>query len=120
MRKPTLLALQYGFIATFGPGLVFGFFAYFACRGGHKNKVDIRRVAIGFLILVTVVEGMLLSLGYHARAQFMLDQTTFYPAKYYPELTAGIVFTQTVNLSAYLFAPALGSFYLLFVYLRRG
>jgi hypothetical protein len=119
IQNHALLAIQYAILATFGPGLVFGFLAYFVARGGGKRKVGIKGVAVGFVILILLLEVLLLSLGHYTRAQFLLDQSTLYPAEYYPERSAGIVFTQTVNISAYLFVPALGALYLLIVYLRR-
>jgi hypothetical protein len=114
-----LLALQYGSIATFGPGLFFGFLAYFACRYGNKPKVQLSHALIGFIVLTLVVEVILLSLGSYSRNQVQQGQPPLYPEFLYPDLTLGIVYTQTVNISAYLLAPALGAAYLLCIYIGR-
>jgi hypothetical protein len=114
-----ILAIQYAVLATFGPALVYGFMAYFACRFGPKNKIGLGYAATGFIILISIIEILLLSIGHYARARFQVNHTTFYPRELYPELSPGIVFTQSVNLSAYIFAPILGIFYLFAIYLKR-
>ena len=119
LENHVLLAIQYAVFATFGPALVYGFIAYFACRFGRKDKVGIVKAALGFILMIFAVEILLLAIGFYARSQFVLHGVTFYPAVLYPELSPGLVFTQSVNISAYLFAPFLGACYLLVIYLKR-
>lgn len=114
-----LLALQYATVATFGPGLCFGFLAYFACRTGSKAKASLFHVWLGFVALIIAIELVLIGLGHYSRSQFKSGLSPLYPEFLYPELSSGIVYTQTVNISAYLIAPALGALYLLCVYLKR-
>ncbi len=115
-----LLALQYATVATVGPGLVFGFLAWLACRAGKRRAISLGRAAGGFAIVVLVIETGLLLLGAHARERFEQGLAPLYPLWAYPDHSLGILVTQTVNISAYLFAPALGAIYLAGLFLTRA
>lgn len=114
-----LLALQYAFVATIGPGLVFGFLAWCAARGGGRRPRTLGRVAGGFAAVIVVAELIILGLGRFSLQRFQAGGAPLYPEWLYPDFTDGIVYTQSVNLSAYLVAPTLGAVYLLAVWLRR-
>ncbi len=114
-----LLALQYATVATLGPGLVFGFLAWLACRAGKRRVVSLSRAALGFALVMAAVETTLLLLGAHARERFEQGLTPLYPLWAYPDQSPGILVTQTVNISAYLIAPTVGVLYLLCVFLTR-
>lgn len=114
-----LLAVQYATVATFGPGLVFGFLAWLACRAGSRATVSLGRAAGGFALLMAGVEAVLLLLGAHARARIAEGRPPLYPLFAYPDQTPGILVSQTVNISAYLIAPTAGALYLLARFLAR-
>lgn len=114
-----LLALQYASVATLGPGLVFGFLAWLACRAGQRRVVPLGRAAGGFALVIAMIETGLLLLGAHARERFEQGAAPLYPLWAYPEHSPGILVTQTVNISAYLFAPAIGAVYLAGLFYSR-
>ncbi len=115
-----LLALQYAFVATVGPGLVFGFLAWCAARGGRRRRpFTLGPVAGGFAAVIGVAELIILGLGRFSLRRFQAGDGPLYPEWLYPDFTDGIVHSQSVNLSAYLVAPALGAIYLAAVWLRR-
>ena len=114
-----LLAAQYATVATFGPGLVFGFLAWLACRAGPRAMVPLRSAAGGFALVMLLVEGALLIVGARARARIEAGLPPLYPFWAYPDETPGILVSQTVNISAYLIAPAIGALYLLARFLGR-
>lgn len=108
-----LLAVQYATVATFGPGLVFGFLAWLACRTGQRAKVSLGSGAGGFALLMLGIEAALLLIGAHARSRIAEGRPPLYPVFTYPDETPGILISQTVNISAYLIAPTAGAIYLL-------
>ncbi len=108
----SLLAVQYAVVATTGPGLVFGFLAHAACRGGYGQPVKLKWGAAGFGGLMVVIEIVLLSLGHWSLERFQAGLGPLYPTGLYPDFTDGIILTQTVNISAYLLAPLSGALYL--------
>ncbi|MFH1499184.1 MAG: hypothetical protein ABII82_15320 [Verrucomicrobiota bacterium] len=114
-----LLAVQYAVFATLGPGLAFGFLAHAACRGGDRPPARLVTVLAGFAVLMVAVEVVLQLLGYWSLARFKAGGDPLYPGLLYPELSDGIVFSQTVNVSAYALAPLCGAFYLLAVWRWR-
>lgn len=115
-----LLALQYASVATVGPGLVFGFLAWLACRAGKRRPGSLTRAAGGFTLVMLMVEAGLLLIGAHARERFEQGAAPLYPLWAYPDHSPGILVTQTVNISAYLFAPMIGAIYLACVFLVRA
>ena len=115
-----LIALQYATVATLGPGLVFGFLAWLACRAGKRRFVSLSRAAQGFALVMAVVETALLLLGAHARERCEQGLAPLYPLWAYPDQSPGILVTQTVNISAYVLAPAVGALYLAAIFLTRS
>jgi hypothetical protein len=103
-----LLALQYAFVASFGPGLLFGFLGYAFSRLGRGPKFEPWHVTKGFLLVIFSLECVLLGIGHFAWLHFERTGTVLYPKTWYPELEIGLVYTQTINISAYLLAPAVG------------
>ena len=114
-----LLAVQYATVATVGPGLVFGFLAWIACRAGKFPQVSLARAAGGFALVMLGVEAVLFAIGSLARNRVENGLPPLYPAWAYPDDTAGIHVSQTINISAYLIAPAVGALYLLARHLGR-
>lgn len=114
-----LLAVQYAVVATLGPGLAFGFLAWAACRTGARKRVSLQRAATGFAIVMVCVELMLLGVGLVARARLANGAPPLYPAWIYPDVTPGIIVSQTINVSAYLGAPIIGALYLVLLRLKR-
>lgn len=115
----TLLAVQYAFVATVGPGLAFGFLAWAASRGGSRPPRRLAPVLLGFLGLIAAVETALIFVGHRAAQLAEQGRPPLYPEFLYPEFTVGMVHTQTVNLTAYWLAPVCGAFYLFAVFLTR-
>ncbi|HEY9250304.1 MAG TPA: hypothetical protein VIO38_14285 [Rariglobus sp.] len=116
-----LLAVQYAIVATLGPGIAFGFLAWAACRAGRKPPRNLGPVLGGFLALITAVEIALIAVGRWADHRADAGLPPLYPAGLYPDLTRGILCTQTINLTAYWLAPACGALYLLAIRrTRRG
>ena len=107
-----LLALQYASVATLGPGLVFGALAYAACRAGRWPRLPLRPVALGFASVIAAGEVLILALGRYSFAHYKAGSGPLYPSVLYPDMTDGIVYSQSVNISAYLVAPLLGLAYL--------
>ncbi len=114
-----LLALQYATVATLGPGLVFGALAYTACRAGRRRRFALRPVALGFAGVIAAGELLILALGRYSFSSYKSGAGPLYPPVLYPDLTDGIVYSQSVNISAYLIAPALGVAYLVALALSR-
>ncbi len=108
-----LLAMQYAMVATFGPGLAFGFLAWFTCRAGARTPRRLRPTLGGFIVLIGGVEMVLVALGHYAAHRASVGLAPLYPRFLYPETTIGILRTQTINLTAYWLAPTCGAFYLL-------
>jgi hypothetical protein len=119
ITNPILLAIQYAVVATLGPGLAFGFLAYTACRLGSRQKARLVPACAGFVGVLIVVEVALRFIGHSSREMVLAGKNPLYPLALYPELSPGIVYTQTVNISAYLLAPTAGSLYLACLYFRR-
>ena len=114
-----LLALQYATVATVGPGLVFGALAYAACRAGRPAPLALRPVALGFAGVIATGEMIILALGRYSFSTYKAGYGPLYPAVLYPDTTDGIIYSQSVNISAYLVAPAFGTAYLAVLALRR-
>lgn len=119
IKNPILLAVQYATVATLGPGIAFGFLAYFASRAGVWPKRQFAGVILGFIVVLCGVEVLLLGIGSSVRKTFEAGGSLLFPDAWYPELSPGIVYTQSVNLSAYILAPLLGGLYLLLVWYLR-
>lgn len=115
-----LLALQYATVATFGPGMVFGAAAYASARIGRSPRISVRRAWWAFLPFIVVIEGAALLAGELGRSRHAADSTPLFPAWVYPDATAGIAYSQSVNVTAYLAAAVFGALYLALLYLGRG
>jgi hypothetical protein len=107
-----LLALQYATVATLGPGLLFGALAYAACRAGRGARLRLRPVALGFAGVIAAGEALILALGRYSFENYKAGSGPLYPLALYPDTTDGILYSQSVNISAYLVAPVLGAAYL--------
>lgn len=114
----TLLAIQYGFIATFGLGIVFGMVTFFLSRNGPLTQLSFKEVFIRFIPFSLIVEFICLSAGYGEYRHFQTHgEHLIYPDSVFPDETLGIAITQTMNLTAYLLA-GIGSI-LFWSYLHR-
>ena len=107
-----LLALQYATVATLGPGMVFGALAFAACRIGPRASHSLRFAWRLFLPFIVLIEASTLAVGAWARARYAAGQSLPYPDWLYPDTTAGIAYSQSVNVTAYLAATAFGGCYL--------
>ena len=114
-----LLALQYATIATFGPGMVFGALAWAVSRRGDRPPHTLRFAWILFVPTILLVETATLLVGSYARSRHAAGLPLPYPDSFYPDNTAGIAYSQSVNLTAYLGAVTLGGAYLLTLFLLR-
>ena len=119
ISAPDLLALQYAVVASLGPGLAFGFLACAACRRGRAAPLALGPAALGFACVLAATEGVVLWLGVISRRLFEHGGSPIYPEEFYPDLTSGVVFSQTVNISVYLVAPTLAGAYLCGLWIWR-
>jgi hypothetical protein len=107
-----LLALQYATVATLGPGMVFGALAFSAGRLGSRAPHSLRSAWQRFLPFIVLIEASALLVGAWARARYAAGQSLPYPDWLYPDTTAGIAYSQSVNVTAYLAAATFGGCYL--------
>lgn len=114
-----LLAIQYAVVATLGPGLLFGAVAFCLCRLGPWQTIRFRKAWFGFLPFLVAVEAASLFAGYLARKRFIEDGSFLFPEVFYPDVSPGILFTQSANIAAYL-AAFIGSllFFLILTLVR--
>lgn len=116
----TLLAIQYGFIATFGLGLVFGMMTYCVSRFGRLRKLPFKDVFLRFMVLSLIVEFICLILGYLEHLYYGSHREhLFYPDFVFPDSTHGIAITQTMNISAYLLAGVSAFIFWTYLYFMR-
>ncbi|HEY8932768.1 MAG TPA: hypothetical protein VIM44_05590 [Rariglobus sp.] len=114
-----LLALQYATVATLGPGMVFGALAFVASRLGPRTPLNLGYAWRWFLPVVALVETCTLIVGAWARKLHASGAPLPYPAELYPDHTAGIAYSQSVNITAYLAAVGFGGLYLVALWLFR-
>lgn len=119
LQNHFLLALQYAVVASLGPGLLFGFIAWSAACRGSRTGCPLGWALGGFILVLLAVELILRGIGHEASLRYGRNQPPIYPEAFYPEQSQGIVYTQTVNISAYLLAPSGGLAYLGFMFLLR-
>lgn len=106
-----LLALQYATVATLGPGLVFGALTFAVSRLGSWPRIGPGRAWCSFLPFVVLIEIAALGVGAFARSRYAAGQSLPYPEMLYPDSTAGIAYSQSVNITAYLAAAGFGIVY---------
>ncbi|MFA6959573.1 MAG: hypothetical protein WC205_02345 [Opitutaceae bacterium] len=114
-----LLAIQYASVATLGLGMVFGAATFAVCRLGSWPQLGVGLAWRLFLPFIALIETSTLLVGDFARARHAAGQTLPFPAALYPDETAGIAYTQSVNITAYLAAAGFGATYLLTLFLIR-
>ena len=114
-----LLALQYATVATLGPGMVFGALAFTASRLGSRTPHTLRFAWGVFLPYIALIETSALLVGKLAANRHAAGQPLPYPGHLYPDTTAGIAYSQSVNITAYLAAALFGGLYLLTLLLIR-
>lgn len=114
-----LLALQYATVATFGPGMVFGALTFATGRLGSRTPHPLRFAWLAFLHFIALIEISALLVGKLASSRHAAGQPLPYPEFLYPDTTAGIAYSQSVNLTAYLAAAVFGGLYLLTLLLLR-
>lgn len=119
ISHPVLLALQYAVVASLGPGLAYGMMVYFAARRGRWKKLALRPLLLVFCPVLLAVEAVVTGMGLWAVGRFDGGLAPLYPEWLYPELSRGLVYTQTVNISTYAVAPLSGLLYLWFIIRRR-
>jgi len=114
-----LLALQYATVATLGPGMVFGALAFVASRLGPRTPLNLKCAWRLFLPVIALIEACALAVGARARELHASGAPLPYPAELYPDHTAGIAYSQSVNITAYLAAVGFGGLYLVALRLLR-
>lgn len=114
-----LLAIQYATVATLGLGMVFGAIAWAVSRLGPHPKNSLCLAWLLFAPTLLVIEAATLLVGTYARSRHAAGLPLPYPDWLYPDNTAGIAYSQSVNLTAYLGAATLGAAYLLALLLLR-
>jgi hypothetical protein len=119
IHNHALLAIQYAIIATFGPGMVFGALACAASVVGKRPPHSLRFAWAWFVPFIFAIEATALGVGTWARSLHAAGLPLPYPDWLYPDDTAGIAYSQSVNLTAYLGAAVLGGLYLGLLILLR-
>lgn len=114
-----LLALQYASVATLGPGMVFGALAFAASRLGSRNPHTLIAAWRLFVPFILLIETAALLVGELANLRYANGESSPYPESLYPDTTAGIAYSQSVNITAYLAAAVFGGLYLLTLLLLR-
>lgn len=114
-----LLALQYATVATLGPGMVFGALAFSSSRLGSRSPHTLRFAWLSFVPFIALIETSALLVGKLASSRHAAGHPLPYPASLYPDETAGIAYSQSVNITAYLAAATFGALYLLTLLLLR-
>lgn len=112
LSNPILLAVQYAAVATFGPGMVFGALAWAVSRVGTQPRLGLRTAWCAFLPFIAVIETTSLICGAIARSRHAAGLPLPYPGRLYPDDTAGIAYSQSVNITAYAGAAIFGVAYL--------
>jgi len=119
LSNHALLALQYATVATLGPGMVFGAITFAVCRLGRWSRLGFWPAWLLFLPFVALIEAAALGVGHYAAHRFEAGLAPPYPEALYPDSTAGIAYTQSVNITAYLGAALFGGLYQLVLFLVR-
>ncbi|MDF3057680.1 MAG: hypothetical protein K0R17_1895 [Rariglobus sp.] len=114
-----LLALQYATVATLGPGMAFGAVTFAVCRLGSWPRIGAGPAWRTFLPFVAAIEISALLTGALARSRHAAGLSLPYPEMLYPDTTAGIAYSQSVNITAYLAAVIFGAGYQLTLLIRR-
>ncbi len=114
-----LLALQYATVATLGPGMAFGALAFAASRLGSRTPHTLIYAWRLFIPAVLLIETTALLVGELANLSYEIGEPLPYPESLYPDTTAGIAYSQSVNITAYLAAAVFGGLYLLTLLLLR-
>lgn len=115
-----LLALQYAVIATLGPGMVLGALTFAVCRIGKRVPHSLITAWKVLLPFIALIEAASFVVGKLAVARLKAGGLLPYPETFYPETTPGIVYTQSVNITAYIAAVILGGVYLITLLLLRN
>jgi hypothetical protein len=116
--NPTLLALGFAVMATFGPGLALGYLMYAAARLGRRKKASPKRVYLTILVLLLALELIAVSAGLLAPT-LNTHRLLPFPPSWYPDSTTGILITQTTQMVCYLAAGPLSLLALASVYFKR-
>lgn len=108
ISHPALLAIQYATVATLGPAMLFGGLTFVVCRLGAPHRISLRRAWCAFLPVIALIETTALAAGQLALARHLAGEPMPFPESLYPDSTAGIAYSQTVNITAYLAATGFG------------
>ena len=98
LHNLNLLAVQWAMVAAFGPGLAFGLVCFFLCRGGEAKPISFWSVLPFAVGLLLAVEALSLGVAAWSVAVFRETGAPLFPESLFPELTPGIVYTQSANL----------------------
>lgn len=112
----TLLAIAYAFGASISPGLILGTALYVAGRLFNRPKLRIRTIFLWVTAIFVAVEFLGLMAGLIA----WRNKTELYPSWLYPDITPGILITQSIQITAYLAGALLSLLLLLSIWIYRG
>lgn len=112
VENHVVLAIQYATVATLGPGMVFGALACIVSAAGRRTPLSPRSSWFLLLPFVAAIEIVALAAGAWARMRHGQGLSLPYPAWLYPDDTAGIAYSQSVNLTAYAGAFVFGGLHL--------
>ncbi len=111
---PVLLAIQYAIVATLGPAMLFGALAWAAFR---RRAILLPSALALFAPVLLLIELLAHVIARASVARWQAGLPLLYPKAWYPELTPGVIYTQSVNISSYFSATFLGISWLLLIQL---
>lgn len=112
---PETLAFVYALGASIGPGLALGLACIFAGRAGKQEKISVRTILTGTVVVIVCTESICASLGIYV----YLSGNPIFPDFLYPDMSKPMLITQTIQLSCYLLSALFSGLLLLFLIRRR-
>ncbi|MHC4996427.1 MAG: hypothetical protein ACYTGQ_15380 [Planctomycetota bacterium] len=119
LENEVLFVSQYALLASTGPGMTMGLLGFAVCRCGGRRRLSYGWMAAGLLIGLSVLETVARRLGRASVRSFEEGRGLIYPEEWYVELSEGIVYTQSVNVTVYLGGVSMGALLLLGLWLIR-
>lgn len=111
----TLLAILYALGASITPGLVLGTILFVAGRLFSPPKKSLRTIFAGVVLVALAVEICALMAGFLAWRQ----KKGIFPEILYPDDTAGLAITQSIQITAYLSGMVFSLILITWIWLSR-
>lgn len=108
IENDVMFAAQYAMVATTGPGMLLGGLGFVVCRLGRRKRLGMGAMVVGLVGGLWVLEVVCRGIGRMSVGRFLKGEELVYPSEWYAELSEGMVYTQTVNVTGYLGGAAVG------------